>query len=388
LLTLIRAAQIYAPESRGRRDVLVAGGRIIAIGDNLGAPSGVACEEIDAKGARLVPGLIDSHVHVTGGGGEAGPATRVPPIVLSALATAGVTSCVGVLGTDTTTRTVESLVARTLGLRAEGLSAWCWTGGYQVPPRTLTRSVRDDIVFVDPIIGVGELAISDHRSSQPTLEELLRIAADCHVAGLMTGKAGVLHLHVGDGPRGLDLVRRALDGSELPARVFHPTHVNRQPRLFDEAMAVSRGACVDVTAFPPDDDDPAVPAAVAIEAWLDAELPPDRLTCSSDGAGCLPVFDGDGQLVSMDVGKPATLAATLAQLLRTRDASQVLPIFTSNVASLLRLAGKGRIAEGADADLVILDDAGLPRDVMARGVWLVRAGVSVVRGPFETPKEK
>jgi beta-aspartyl-dipeptidase (metallo-type) len=389
LLTLIRAAQIYAPEPRGRRDVLVAGGRIIGIGDHLGVPTGVPCEEIDAGGARLVPGLIDSHVHVTGGGGEAGPATRVPPIVMSALATAGVTSCVGVLGTDTTTRTMESLVARTLGLRAEGLSAWCWTGGYQVPPRTLTRSVRDDIVFVDPIIGVGELAISDHRSSQPTLEELLRVAADCHVAGLMTRKAGVLHLHIGDGPRGLDLVRRALDSSELPARLFHPTHVNRQPRLFDEAMAlVGRGATVDVTAFPPDDSDPAVPAAAAIEAWLDAKLPPARLTCSSDGAGCLPVFDAEGQLVAMDVGKPATLATTLATLLRKRDAADVLPIFTSNVATLLRLSGKGRIDAGADADLVILDDAGMPRDVMARGTWLVRGGVSVVRGPFETSQEK
>jgi beta-aspartyl-dipeptidase (metallo-type) len=336
-----------------------------------------------------VPGLIDSHVHVTGGGGEAGPATRVPPIVLSALATAGVTSCVGVLGTDTTTRTMESLVARTLGLRAEGLSAWCWTGGYQVPPRTLTKSVRDDIVFIDPIIGVGELAISDHRSSQPTFDEFLRIAADCHVAGLMSGKAGVLHLHLGDGTRGLELVRRALDTSELPGRVFHPTHVNRQPRLFDEAISLAgRGACFDVTAFPPDDADPALPAANAIEAWLDAKLPAGRLTCSSDGAGCLPVFDGDGQLVSMDVGKPATLAQTLATLLRRRDASEVLPFFTSNVATQLRLAGKGRIAEGADADLVVLDDAGMPRDVMARGTWLVRRGVSVVRGPFETSEEK
>jgi len=389
LLTLIRAAQIYAPEPRGRRDVLVAGGRIVAIGDALTAPPGVTCEELDAGGARLVPGLIDSHVHVTGGGGEAGPATRVPPIVLGALATAGVTSCVGVLGTDTTTRTMESLVARTLGLRAEGLSAWCWTGGYQVPPRTLTRSVRDDIVFVDPIIGVGELAISDHRSSQPTFDELLRVAADCHVAGLMSGKAGVLHLHLGDGTRGLDLVRRALDTAEVPARVFHPTHVNRQPRLFDEAMALAgRGTTVDVTAFPPDDADPALDAAAAIHAWLDAKLPAARLTCSSDGAGCLPVFDGEGQLVTMDVGKPATLATTLATLLKKRDASEVLPFFTSNVAMLLRLPRKGRIAEGADADLVLLDDAGLPRDVMARGKWLVRRGVSVVRGPFELSEEK
>lgn len=389
MLTLFRQASVFAPQSLGRRDVLVAGERIVAIGTGLGAPPGVACEEVDLAGARLVPGLVDAHVHVTGGGGEAGPETRVPPILLGALASAGVTSVVGLLGTDTTTRTMESLVARTLGLRAEGISAWCWTGGYQTPPRTLTRSVRDDIVFVDPIIGVGELAISDHRSSQPTLDELLRIAADCHVAGLMSNKAGVLHLHVGDGTRGLDLVRRALDGSELPARVFHPTHVNRQPRLLDEAMALAgRGVTLDVTAFPPADDDPAVPATTAIESWLDGKLPADRLTCSSDGAGCLPVFDGDGRLVAMDVGTPRTLAATLATLLRRRDASDVLPIFTSNVARLLRLPRKGQIAHGFDADLVVLDGDGMPRDVMARGRWLVRGGTRVVHGPFEQSQEK
>jgi beta-aspartyl-dipeptidase (metallo-type) len=384
VLSLIRNAAVFAPESRGRKDVLVAAGRILAIGSDLGAPRGAACDEVDLDGARLIPGLVDAHVHVTGGGGEAGPSTRVPPIMLGALASAGVTSCVGLLGTDTTTRTIESLVARTLGLRAEGLSAWCWTGGYQVPPRTLMRSVRDDIVFVDPIIGVGETAISDHRSSQPTFDEILRLAADCHVAGLMSGKAGILHLHLGDGQRGLDLVRRALDGSEIPARVFHPTHVNRQPRLFEEAMAIAnRGVTVDVTAFPDDDSDPAVSATTAIEAWLDLKLPAARLTCSSDGAGCLPVFDGDGQLVAMDVGKPSTLADTLAALLKRRDASDVLPIFTSNVATLLRLPRKGRIAEGADADLVVLDGDGRPRDVMARGRWLVRGGSPVVRGPFE-----
>ena len=231
------------------------------------------------------------------------------------------------------------------------------------------RSLRSDIVFVDPIVGAGEIAISDHRSSQPTYEELLRLAADCHVAGLMSGKAGVLHLHLGDGARGLSLLRRALDESELPARVFHPTHVNRNPRLFEEALAIAaRGVTVDVTAFPVADGEDAYAAADAILLYLAAGAPPERLTCSSDGGGCIPTFDADGRVKAMDVGRPAALADTLATLLeRGQDLERVLPMFTSNVASLLRLPKKGTIAVGADADLVSLDDAHRIRDVMARG---------------------
>ena len=384
-LTLLRNAEIYDPAPRGRHDVLVGGGAILGLGRSL--PPSALYEVVDLEGARLIPGLIDSHVHVTGGGGEAGPATRVPPVVLSALTRGGVTSCVGVLGTDGTTRNVASLVAATLALRAEGLSAWCWTGSYEVPPITLTGSVRSDIAFVDPIIGAGEIAISDHRSSQPTYDEILRLAADCHVGGMMSGKAGVLHLHLGDGARGLAMLRRALNESELPARVFHPTHVNRNPRLFTEALTIAaRGMTVDVTAFPVAEGDEAYPAADAILLYLAAGAPPARLTCSSDGGGCIPTFDAGGRLTAMDVGRPAALADTLAILLeRGQDLERVLPMFTSNVASLLRLPRKGTIAVGADADLVSLDDAHRIRDVMARGRFLVRNGEAVVRGTFESP---
>ncbi len=384
MFTLLENANVFDPDPRGQKDVLVCASKVVAIGERLEAPRGVPCESIDLEGRALIPGLVDAHVHVTGGGGESGSASRVPPIVLTELTRAGVTSCVGVLGTDTVTRTMESLVARTLGLREEGLSAWCWTGGYEVPPRTLTGSVRRDLVFVDPIIGAGEIAISDHRSSQPTLDELLRLAADCHVGGLMSGKAGVLHLHLGDGERGLELVRRALAESELPARVFHPTHANRQPRLFEEAKELAaRGVTIDVTSFPIEEGDPALSAEDAIEAWLDAGLPRERLTCSSDGAGCLPVFDADGRLVAMDVGRPSTLVDTLRALVRRgRSLGDVLPFFTRNVGELLRLP-KGRVAVGADADLVALSDDHAIDLVMARGRVMVREGRPCVLGTFE-----
>ncbi|MBK9030167.1 MAG: beta-aspartyl-peptidase [Myxococcales bacterium] len=387
MLTMLRNALVYAPAPLGRCDLLVGGGQLLAIGGPAAPlpplPPALA-DEHDLAGARVIPGLIDGHVHVTGGGGEAGCASRVPPVSLGDLTGAGITTVVGLLGTDGTTRTVADLVARTLGLREEGLSAWCYTGSYQCPPHTLTGSVRGDIVFVDPIVGVGELALSDHRSSQPTFDELVRVAADCHVAGLTSGKAGHVHLHLGDGARGLALVRRAVTETELPARVFQPTHVNRNRRLFDEALALAtaHGVPLDVTAFPADDD--GLDAATAIARCLaSSAFPAERLTCSSDGAGCLPVFDADGQLRAMDIGRPAALLATLATLVADgHPLERVLPVFTANVARQLRLGGKGQLTVGADADLVVLDDAGRARDVMARGRWMVRAGQPTVAGVF------
>ena len=187
MLRLLRNAQLYAPAPLGRRDLLIADQRIAAIAPSLPRlPAEIPHEEVDLGGLLLAPGLIDAHVHLIGGGGEAGPATRVPPLQLSELSTAGVTTVVGILGTDGTTRSVGDLVARTLGLREEGLDAHCYTGSYQLPLVTLTGSARGDIVYVDPILGVGELALSDHRSSQITLDELLRIASDAHVAGSPT----------------------------------------------------------------------------------------------------------------------------------------------------------------------------------------------------------
>jgi beta-aspartyl-dipeptidase (metallo-type) len=387
-LTLLRNADLYAPLPRGRQEVLVGGGRILAIAPRIALPDDLV-EEVDLGGVRIVPGLVDTHVHLTGGGGESGPSSRVPPAGLTMLTRGGVTSCVGVLGTDGTTRSVRDLVAQTLGLREQGLSAWCWTGSYEVPPITLTGDVRSDIVFVDPILGVGELAISDHRSSQPTFDEVARLAADCHVAGLMSGKAGVLHLHLGDGPRGLSLVRRILDETELPARVFYPTHVNRKKTLFAEAVELARrGMTADVTAFPVEDGEDAFRAPDAIVRWLEAGLPSDRLTCSSDGGGCLPTFGPDGRLVRMEVGDCAAVVSGLQDLLgRGLPLESVLPIFTRAPAQLLRLPRKGTIEVGADADLVTLDDGHRIRDVMAGGRFFVRGGKQLANGTFEARRD-
>jgi beta-aspartyl-dipeptidase (metallo-type) len=388
MLELILDAELYAPHLVGRRNLLLGGGRVLWIGeDEPEMPEELGVAVTDLEGLRVIPGLIDGHAHLTGGGGEAGFASRVPRMLLSQFTLGGVTSVVGVLGTDDLTRTTAQLVATARAFEEEGLSAWCYTGGYHLPPTTLTGSVRGDIVHIDRILGFGELALSDARSSQPTLDELLRIASECHVAGLMTGKAGILHLHMGDGPRGFDLVREALAVSELPARVWHPTHVNRRRALFDEALELAEhGVTLDLTAFPVAEGEDAYSAAESLERFLEAELDPTRVTVSSDGGGCLPQFDSDGRITDWEVGSPLALVETIAELLdRGQALEDVLPAFTSNVAGLLRLSRKGHLAAGADADLVVLDDEHRVRDVLCRGVWMVRGGRALVRGRFEAP---
>jgi len=385
MLTLIKNADLFSPESLGPGCVLVGGGKILYAGSEVPEiDASLLTQSLDMQGAILVPGLIDAHVHSTGGGGEDGFASQVPAVELSQFTRFGVTSVVGLLGADDETRSTANLLARTRALREEGLSAWCWTGGYHLPLTTLTGSARKDIVHIDCVIGIGELAISDHRSSQPTFDELARLASEAYTAGLISGKAGVLHLHLGDGERGLELVQRLLTETELPARVFHPTHVNRQKTLFDEACELSRqGVTIDLTAFPVESDD----ELSAEDAWVlytGRDCPPGNITVSSDSGGCLPSFDENKNLTGMGVGTSCSLMEWLRELSdRGYALEQILPAVTSNVAGLLKLEKKGRIVVGADADLVCLDGSLNVSHVMAMGQWMVRDGVPIRKGNFE-----
>ena len=383
-ITLIKNAQVYAPRALGRQHLLIAGGKLVYIGEQeptLSANLDVAV--VDAENQPVVPGFIDAHTHITGGGGEAGFATRVPPVPISQFTSAGVTTVVGLLGTDDITRNTESVIAQVYALREEGLSAYCYTGGYHLPLTTLTGSVRSDIVFVEPIVGVGELAISDHRSSQPSLDELLKIAAEAHVARLMTGKAGIVHLHLGDGERGLQLVREALSGAEIPARTYNPTHVNRRRELFDEACELTKSGCwIDVTAF--ETGDVGYEPADALLRYMQQKLPQDKLTISSDGGGCLPHFDQTGELTRMDFARSASMTEVFYQLLDEGiSLQQTLPFFSTNVAQLMNFEHKGELSVGNDADLLVLDSKNRIQHVMAQGQWHMFDQQITKKGTFE-----
>lgn len=385
MLRLIKNARVYSPDRLDVRDVLIGGEKILAVEERIDLPKNLECETCDLGGDRLIPGFIDAHVHALGGGGESGPASRVPAVPLSHFTRHGVTTVVSVLGTDDLTRSMSSQITQVRSLMAEGLSAYCYTGGYHIPPTTLTGSARGDIVHVEQVIGIGELAISDHRSSQPTLEEFLRLASEAHVAGMMTGKAGILHLHMGDGERGLELVQQALKTAEIPSRVYNPAHCNRRKALFDDSCKLTKKGCsIDVGAFPVEEGEDALWAHEAILKYYEKGFDRRMITVSSDSGGCLPTFNDRGEVVRMEVGTAKLIPHALDELLKSGLALEdALPPFTTNAASLLRLPHKGRILAGCDADLIQLDDDNKIRSVMARGAWHVKDGEILRRGMFE-----
>lgn len=386
MFELITNAEVYAPRSLGIQNLLICVGKIVYLGERVPQfDDSLSVHITDLDGARLIPGFIDAHAHITGGGGEAGPSTRVPPPPLSQFTRAGVTSVVGLLGTDDLTRNTQTLLTQVMGLREEGLSAWCYTGGYHLPATTLTESVRSDIVNLEPVIGVGEVALSDHRSSQPTRDEILRLASEAYVAGLMTGKAGIVHFHLGDGERRLSMIRDCLEQSEIPSRVFNPTHVNRNKALFEEACELTaRGCTVDMTAYPAEFNDAGWSAEQAAARYFEKGCDPQKLTISSDGGGCLPKFDAQGEMLEMNFAKSSALAITFKAMLdMDLPMASILPLMTSNVADLLKFHRKGRIDTGFDADLLVLDDSHGIQSVMVNGVWHVKQGEQLVKGLFE-----
>ncbi len=382
-ITVLHGAHVMAPEDLGRQDVLVLGGRIAAIApeiDSQALPSGWPSVEVhNLTGLLLVPGLVDAHEHLTGGGGEGGPATRTPEVTLTMLTTAGVTTVVGCLGTDGTTRDMRGLLAKAYALESEGVTTRIWTGAYEVPPPTLTGSVRGDIVLIDKVIGCGEVAVSDHRSAQPTLQDIRRLAAECRVGGMLGGKPGILHLHVGSGRRGIEDVFAIIAEGEIPAAQFIPTHMGRTQVLSRQAAELTRaGGRADFTAGPG--------CSQSISEALAHGADATRLSVSSDGGGSLPRFGPDGALAGLQVGSPSTLLATVRDLATDGVLSleQALALVTSNPANAIGLGEtKGTVAVGADADLVAIDQAYQVRNVWARGRLMVSGGQPVVFGTFE-----
>lgn len=394
MIKLIKNVEVYAPDYLGKKDVLLIGDKIAAIDNNISLKFNELVEmtEIDGEGKKIVPGFIDSHVHLMGGGGEGGFVTRTPEATLSGLTTSGVTTVVGTLGTDGVTRDLISLLAKAKGLEEEGITTYIYSGSYKLPLKTITGEIMKDIMVIDKIIGIGEVAISDHRSSQPTFEEFQRAVSDARVAGMLSGKAGIINIHLGDGKRKIDMIRRAIEETEIPVTQFLPTHINRSPELFEECVSYAKdGGYVDFTGSEDPDfweeTDGEVRFSKGLKRLLDEGVNINNFTLSSDGQGSLPMFNEKKEFIGLGVGKSTCLIKAIKECVFKEEIPLEIAIraITSNPAKILKLNKKGKIEVNFDADLCLLDENLDVDTVIAKGKIMVENKKAVVYGMFEMP---
>ncbi|EWG10963.1 beta-aspartyl-peptidase [Cytobacillus firmus] len=391
MLTLIKNAEIYSPHYLGKKDLLLVHNKIGYIRDSIELPelSFADIEVIDAEGKMAVPGFIDSHVHIIGGGGEGSYKTRTPEIQLTDATLSGITTLVGVIGTDGTTRNMASLIAKARALEEEGITCYVQTGSYQVPVKTLTGKIEDDLILIDKIIGVGEIAIADHRSSQPTVEEMAKIASAARVGGMLSGKAGIVNVHVGDSYDHLKLLEDIAENTDIPIKQFYPTHINRNPHLFEAGIRYAKkGGYVDFTtsSIPKFFEEGEVKCSKALRIMLDEGVPAGQITFTSDGQASLPDFNEQGELIGLQIGKVSTLFSEVRDAILQEGVSieHAISVITKNPASILKLHQKGRIEEGKDADVVLLNKETLAIEtVFSMGRKMVEDGKAVVKGTFE-----
>lgn len=385
-MLLFKNCELYAPEKMGKKDILLAGNKIVAIADELELPKGAEGKVVDAKGLRMIPGLIDGHVHIAGAGGEGGPASRTPEMQLSHMLEAGVTTVIGCQGTDGMTRSLESVLMKAKGLRQEGVSAWIYTGSYQVPTPTLLGDVGRDIALIDEVIGAGEIAVSDHRSSFPSPQELVRIARHARVGGMLGGKAGILNIHMGDVRNPFKPLYEAVALSDMKFTQFLPTHCNRNNYIFEDAKTWGKKGYVDITAssypyFP----DYEIKPSKAIVELIKAGVPLEHITMTSDACGSLPDFDENGKLKRLEMGYPKSIFDEMvdAVVSEKMDLQDALRVVTSNVADILWLKDKGRVEVGKDADVVLIDEKYEIVHLAAMGNLMVEDKKMLKKGSYE-----
>jgi beta-aspartyl-dipeptidase (metallo-type) len=385
---LIKQADVYQPSYLGKKDVLIAGEKIIAVEDEIDISSlkipGIIV--IDGNGKKLLPGLIDAHVHIAGAGGEGGPATRTPELQLSQMLDGGITTIVGCLGTDGFTRSPESVLMKVKGLKAEGVSAYMYTGSYQVPTPTLLGDVARDIALIEEVIGIGEIALSDHRSSCPTRDELIRLVEHARVGGMLGGKAGIANIHLGDAKNPFRPIYEAVEVSELKLTQFFPTHCNRNHYIFEDAKEYGKKGYTDLTAssYPYDMENEIKPSRAILEL-LKSGVPAEHITMTSDGNGSLPNFDKAGNLISIDMGLPISIFREFKDtcIEEKLPMETALKMVSSNLADILKLKNKGRIIPGKDADIILIDSDFNISELFARGQLMTNNYKRLKKGTYE-----
>ncbi len=356
MLSIFKDGDVFIDGKFERTDVVVCHDQIEKIGkvhDSALRDSNLEIEVIDCQGHYIVPGLIDSQIHLAGGSGESGFLSQPPRILIEECIVGGITTTIGTIGTDTTTKTMSNLIASVKAFKEAGLSSYAYTGGYEIPPATVTGRVRDDMIYVEEIIGLGEVAIADCRVPEPTPDQLARVIVDAYVGGTLTTKAGVSRIHVGPSPRRLAVIREMAERNDVQYDHLYFTHMDRSPELLKEGVEIAhKGAVIDLDIHERD-------LCSWYKRYMDFGGPLSQLSFSTDAGAC-----GPNELW----GEIQNCA-----LKGSYKLEQLIPHVTEVPARILKLRSKGRLGDRQDADFLVVSHRDLEiRDVMANGSFFYR----------------
>lgn len=383
MIKLIKNVEIYSPTYLGKKDILILNNKIEKIDENITLAADYI-DIIDGSKYIAVPGYIDQHVHVTGGGGEQSFKTRVPEINLSEFIESGITTVIGLLGTDSQTRSVENLIAKVKALNEEGMTAYMLTGAYEYPSPTITGSIKKDITFFSEIIGV-KLSISDHRASYVDSKILEYVASEARVGGMLGDKAGIVTLHIGSGKDKLKLIREVLENSNIPMKHFIPTHINRNRELLEDGFIyAANGGNIDLTVG--SGANSSLEPAEVIQEAISRNIPTDKITISSDGNGSWSKYDNESNLIEIGASSIKSLHNQIKRMIKDKGFSigEAVKYVTSNTANMLSLhKKKGYIKEGFDADILFLDNDYNIDTVFMNGKIMMQYKKVLMKGTFE-----
>ncbi|NLS14415.1 beta-aspartyl-peptidase [Vibrio sp. SM6] len=369
MLRIIKNVQVFTPEPHSLCDVVITDKRVHSL-KPINSTHPPYADIYDGKGAYLVPGFIDVLTHIVGGGGEGGFGNRTLEITAQEMLRAGVTTAVGALGTDAVTRSLANLLGKSRELQAKGISCYFYSGSYHLPLRTLTPSLEEDLIYIPEILGVGELALSDHRGSVVHFDDLLHIGRTVRTSANLAGKKGIVFCHLGDGKEELSLLTQIIEQTEITAEYFLPTHINRNPNLFQTGLNFALdGGYIDFTTSTNAGliEDGEVPSPQALQRALNAGVHINHITFSSDANASLPRFSASGEVIGVDSGRISSLFEAVRNAVLSCDIPLEIALrcITSNPAARLGLPHKGHIEYGFDADFVLLD----PNSLEIQQVW-------------------
>lgn len=381
MLTLIKNANLYTPKHLGKKDILLGSDKILAIEDFIEKHAAIKTI-VDAQNKIVTPGLIDQHIHVIGAGGKDGFASMTPEVNLSELIACGTTTVNSLLGTDGTARNIRTLYAKVKALNQEGVSAYMLSGYYGMDTVTITDSIQGDMLFIDKVLGI-KIAISDIRSSYPTATELVRKLRDIMVGGMIGGKKGILHIHLGYLPSKMNVLFELVNDFHFPIKHISPTHVGRTKELFDQAIEFAKlGGMIDITTAASQYTPPYKSVLYALEKGVSI----DMMSFSTDGHAGLTKFDDAGNPVGV---KKARIDKNLDEVvLLVKEGNvpieEAFKVVTSNPAKNLGLEHKGNLKIGNDADICFFDDHLNLTDVFAKGKHMMKDKIVIEKGNFES----